>query len=241
MADFFGNLDWTILLNVIPALMCITIHELAHGYTAYKLGDPTAKRLGRLTLNPVKHIDPIGLLMMVFFRFGWAKPVPVDMRNFNKPKQGMAITALAGPLSNILLAMGFLLVLRLAASSLTGMSGLSIEGFIILMFTNTSPQTTGEVIFFLIARGAQISIALAVFNLLPIPPLDGSKILFSLLPKHLYYKLMHYERFGIILLVLFINTDLFSHTIGYAVLLLFFAPLYFMGMISPELYYAVIK
>ena len=95
------NLDWSVpvqmLLSVIPALLCITLHELSHGFVAYKLGDNTAKDMGRLTLNPIKHLDIFGLLMMVVFKFGWAKPVPVNMRNFKHPKRGMALTALAGP------------------------------------------------------------------------------------------------------------------------------------------------
>ena len=103
--DFSGLRD--ILLRVIPALLCITLHELAHGFTAYALGDNTAKAAGRLTLNPIRHLDPMGLLMMVIFGFGYAKPVPVDMRHFKNPKQGMAITALAGPLCNVLISLVF--------------------------------------------------------------------------------------------------------------------------------------
>ena len=98
----------SILLGVIPSLLCITLHELSHGYVAYLLGDDTAKRAGRLTLNPLKHLDPIGLLMMLVFRFGWAKPVPVNMMRFKHPKRGMAVTALAGPASNFLITVVFL-------------------------------------------------------------------------------------------------------------------------------------
>ena len=118
--DFSGLRD--ILLRVIPALLCITLHELAHGFTAYALGDDTAKAAGRLTLNPIRHLDPMGLLMMVIFGFGYAKPVPVDMRKFQNPKRGMAITALAGPLCNVLISLVFyflygLLILPLSGSS----------------------------------------------------------------------------------------------------------------------------
>ena len=95
---------WQTVVLVAASLLCITFHETCHGWVAYKLGDPTAKRMGRLTLNPLKHADVAGLLMMALFRFGWAKPVPVDLRNFKNPKQGMALTALAGPVSNVLLA-----------------------------------------------------------------------------------------------------------------------------------------
>ena len=93
---------------MIPALICITLHELSHGFVAYKLGDDTAKRAGRLSLNPLRHLDPMGMLMMVIFRFGWAKPVPVNMYRFKDPKRGMAVTALAGPVSNILISLVFL-------------------------------------------------------------------------------------------------------------------------------------
>ena len=109
MGNILKNLDWSVVTNalyyVIPALVCIVLHELAHGYVAYRLGDNTAKYAGRLTLNPLRHIDPVGLLMMVIVHFGWAKPVPVDMRNFKNPKRGMAITALAGPAANVLITL----------------------------------------------------------------------------------------------------------------------------------------
>ena len=112
LSNIWNNLDWSvpadILLRVVPALLCITLHELSHGFTAYLLGDTTAKDAGRLTLNPIRHIDPTGLLMMVVFRMGWAKPVPVNMYRFRNPKQGMAVTALAGPASNLLISIVFL-------------------------------------------------------------------------------------------------------------------------------------
>ena len=105
--SIWEGLDWSyltnILLSIIPALICITLHELSHGFVAYKLGDTTAKDAGRLTLNPIKHLDIMGILMMVVFHFGWAKPVPVNMYRFKNPKQGMAITAVAGPLMNVLI------------------------------------------------------------------------------------------------------------------------------------------
>lgn len=188
----FTNLGDTVviaLMSVIPALLCITIHELAHGFAAYKLGDNTAKDMGRLTLNPIKHIDPIGLLMMLLVRFGWAKPVPVNMHNFNRPKLYMAITALAGPISNIILAAIVMLIFALVFNLALGSE--VFGSIIISFFYNT--------IF--------LSIALAVFNLLPIPPLDGSKVLFSLLPEAAYYKLMRYEKFGIIVLLVALNSE----------------------------------
>jgi len=194
----FGDLGSTInlmIIRIVPALLCITIHELAHGFVAYKLGDNTAKNLGRLTLNPIKHIDPIGLLMMLLIGFGWAKPVPVNMRNFKHPKWGMAITAIAGPVSNIILAAVVLFIF----------------GFV---FSSLLTVNAGATIILILSNMVMLSIALAVFNMLPIPPLDGSKVLFSLLPERLYYKLMRYERFGMIfLLVIFGSRFLFQFDI----------------------------
>ena len=108
ISDFLNNMDWwgllTLLISAAAALLCITLHELSHGFVALRLGDPTAKNAGRLTLNPIRHLDVVGLLMMLVAKVGWAKPVPVDMRNFRHPKRDMAITALAGPAANFLLA-----------------------------------------------------------------------------------------------------------------------------------------
>ena len=180
-----------ILITVIPFLLCITIHELAHGYVALKLGDNTAKSLGRLTLNPIKHIDLFGLILIILVGFGWAKPVPVDMRNFKHPKKYMAITALAGPVSNILLAAIFMFLFGLFAT---------ILGF---------AQSIGETITAIVLRTVIISLMLAVFNMLPIPPLDGSKVMFSLLPDNTYMSLMRIERFGFILLILLLQVEAF--------------------------------
>jgi Zn-dependent protease len=179
-----AGLNWSYLaelaLAVIPALICITVHEMAHGLAAYMLGDQTAKRQKRISLNPLRHIDPIGLLMLVVFKFGWARPVSVDMRNFKNPKRDMALTALAGPVTNILLAC-FLLFVR---------------GFLYV------PLIKHKMILNFFETTAILSIYLGIFNLIPIPPLDGSKVLFSFLPERTYGRLMHYERYGMILLLL---------------------------------------
>jgi len=189
---FFQQFDWSALAEavarVVSVLLCLTLHETCHGLAAYAMGDPTAKRQHRLSLNPLHHIDWLGLLSMFLCGFGWAKPVPVDMRYFKNPKSGMALTALAGPASNFLLA----LLLMFSASCMTGMEA---TGFTLWLFD------------FLLTT-AVLSIGLGLFNLLPIPPLDGSKVLFSLLPERAYYTLMRYERFGMLILLAIVWLDL---------------------------------
>ncbi len=180
-----------ILLSVIPALVCITLHELSHGLVAYWLGDDTAKRAGRLTLNPVKHLDLFGLIMMVVAHVGWAKPVPVNMMNFREPKRGMALTSIAGPLSNVLITCFFYFLYGVLYLPL------SIKG-----------SAVGAYFLQMIQLTAVISMGYAVFNLIPIPPLDGSKVLFSLVSDRAYYQLMRYERYGMILLYALVFTNL---------------------------------
>ena len=171
-------------LRVTAVFLCLTIHETCHGLAAFLLGDPTAKLRHRLSLNPLRHIDWFGLAMMFAAGFGWAKPVPVNPNYFRKPKQGMAITALAGPISNLLLAL------------------LSIF-FSALIYQFARYTAVWDVIFgFLLYQLAPMSIGLGLFNLLPIPPLDGSKVLAVLLPDRAYNWLMQYERYGIVVLLL---------------------------------------
>ena len=195
LQTFWNGLDWSVLtdmlLRVIPALVCITLHELAHGYVAYRLGDNTAKTAGRLTLNPLRHIDWLGLAMMVAFRFGWARPVPVNMRNFKDPKAGMAATAAAGPLCNLLLCAALLFVYGLIYPALI-----------------RAGTGTAEAVLQTVGSTAYLSLALAVFNILPIPPLDGSKVLGAFLRREQYEKLMRYERYGMILLLLVVATGI---------------------------------
>ena len=183
---------------MIPALICITLHELSHGLVAYKLGDDTAKRAGRLTLNPLRHLDPMGMLMMVVFRFGWAKPVPVNMYRFKDPKRGMAVTALAGPVSNILISLVFLF--------LYGALYLPLQSSSFGMYLLEMLQIT-----------AYLSLSFAVFNFLPIPPLDGSKVLFSVVSDETYMKLMRYERYGSIALLLLVSTGILGRPLSSAV------------------------
>ncbi len=179
---------WNSLGRVLGVLLCLTVHETCHGLAAYVLGDPTAKRMHRLSLNPLHHIDWLGLASMFLCGFGWAKPVPVDMRYFKNPKAGMAVTALAGPVSNFLLA---LLMLFLASL----MGGLPYGAFTVWLF------------YFLLNTAA-LSIGLGLFNLVPIPPLDGSKVLFAVLPQRAYNALMRYERYGMLVLLLIVWLDL---------------------------------
>ena len=168
-----------VLMRVITVLLAISIHEMAHGFLAYKLGDPTAKFDGRLSLNPLRHIDPFGALCMFFFGFGWAKPVMVNPNYFKKYKRDMALTALAGPVSNILL------------------------GFIgVIIWVHLSPIVNNAYFSMFITMFVTLNISLAVFNLLPIPPLDGSKIFLPLLPSRVYYDIMRYQQFGFIILII---------------------------------------
>ena len=175
---------WQTGVLILASLLCITFHETCHGLCAYWLGDDTAKRMGRLTLNPLKHVDLSGLLMMALFRFGWAKPVPVDMRKFKNPKSGMALTALAGPVSNVLLAFAAAVLYLLCALWYTRGNG-----------------TIFYVLGLFFGYVEILSAGLAVFNIFPIPPLDGSKVLFALLPNAAYYKLMRYEKYGMFVLM----------------------------------------
>jgi len=172
------------VLRVAAIFICLTVHETCHGLAAYALGDPTAKAMHRLSLNPLRHIDWFGLAMMFIAGFGWAKPVPVNPRYFRKPKQGMAVTALAGPVSNFLLAVIMIGISRL-----------------IYLY---APYSFGwDMVFtFCLYTVAPLSVGLGLFNLLPIPPLDGSKVAAVLLPDRIYIQLMRYERYGMLLLLL---------------------------------------
>lgn len=200
-------------LYIIPAaLLAIMCHEIAHGFVSYLLGDPTAKQMGRLTLNPLKHIDPIGALSLILFRVGWAKPVMIDPRYYKNPKWGTALVSLAGPLTNFVLAIisAFLY-------------------FVIYKFINIQLILNIFLPFFLYL--AILNIGLGLFNLIPIPPLDGSKIIGAILPNQAYYQYMKYQRYGTIfmlILILVINIlsafnvpSIFNEAINYIFSLIF--------------------
>ena len=189
---------WEMLGRVLAVLLCLTVHETCHGLAALALGDPTAKRMRRLSFNPLHHIDWLGLAAMLVCGFGWAKPVPVDMRYFKNPKAGMALTALAGPVSNLLLA----LVALLAASVTARLA--PVSAFTLWLF------------YFLIDL-AILSIGLGLFNLIPIPPLDGSKVLFSFLPERAYYTLMRYERYGMLVMLAIVWLDIGGNFLSRAI------------------------
>lgn len=188
-----------IAIAIIPVLFAIIIHEVAHGWVANYLGDPTAQMLGRLSLNPIKHIDPVGtiivpILMLALggFLFGWAKPVPVDARNFRNPSRDMIWVALAGPLSNLLMAFLWMLLLK------ANMMFFAAEQYLYVPLR------------YMAEMGMQINLVLMVLNILPIPPLDGSKVLMGLLPDRAAAKLNRLEPYGLFIVLLLVYLGIFS-------------------------------
>ena len=179
MPEFdIGSLIRTLVLSAPAILFGLTIHEFSHGWVAWRLGDPTARSQGRLTLNPLKHLDPIGTVFLFLFRFGWAKPVPIDPTYFRHPDRDMAISSLAGPASNLLTAGIAGLIVRL-------MTLLGVSGFPVALFD-----------FFVL-----FNLILCFFNLIPIPPLDGSRLVYYFLPAHLATGYARLERYGFMILI----------------------------------------
>ncbi len=206
MLDFSSAMDITrTLLSVPSILIALTVHEVAHGYAAYRLGDPTARNLGRLSLNPLKHLDPIGTLCMLLAGFGWAKPVPINTRNFKNPRRDMALSALAGPVSNVLL----------------GFAGVLLQAIFLKLFGVFPPTAERTayiyqitIIFF--AMFTSLNIGLAIFNLLPVPPLDGSRIFYIFLPPRLYFGIMKYERYISLAIMLALISGVLDRPLSFA-------------------------
>ena len=206
LGNLFGHLltqsgEWrsyliSFLLTLPIILLALSVHETAHGFIANKLGDPTAKSLGRLTLNPLKHLDPIGFVCMLLFGFGWAKPVPINSRYFKKPRRDMALTAVAGPVSNLAMAAIFTVLLKLADMLFTYFLTNNL-------FPNGMIFTLANCVLMFLYYGISLNVTFAIFNLLPVPPLDGSRIITAFLPPMLAYKFIKYERIiSIVLMVL---------------------------------------
>ena len=195
------------LLSLPVVLMALSIHESAHGYAAYKLGDPTARNLGRITLNPAKHFDLLGFLSMLVFHIGWAKPVPINSRYFKNPRRDMAITGAAGPLSNLCLAIINLLILRVAMLFLAEPYYGEVIAYISARaagesFTGSLSFTILSLVMYMLYMGVIMNVVLTVFNLIPIPPFDGSRIFYAFLPPKLYFGIMKYERIIMLVFIL---------------------------------------
>ena len=184
-----GNTDMRsflieLLLSLPIIFLVISVHETAHGYVAYRLGDPTAKNLGRLTLNPLKHIDPFGFASMILVGYGWATPVPINTRYFKNPRRDMALTGAAGPVSNLLLGVVFAVLLKLSLTF--------VPGFV---YSSEANVRVYMILVTFLSMGVHYNVAFAVFNMLPIPPFDGSRILYVFLPPKYYFGIMKYERY----------------------------------------------
>lgn len=211
------NLLQRIIVWILPVVFAITVHEVAHGWIAKKYGDNTADMQGRLTLNPIKHIDLLGTIIIpglllitgTGFIFGWAKPVPVDPRNFKNPRADMAVVALAGPVSNVLMAIFWALIARIGVTIGTASEAIALP----LIYTGIA--------------GIAINLVLALVNLLPIPPLDGSRILTGLLPNYWAWQYNKLERFGFIILIILLSTNVLGTILAY--------PLY----IAQQLFFAI--
>jgi Zn-dependent protease len=199
-----------ILISAFPILIAITFHEVSHGYVAYKLGDPTAKMLGRLTLNPIAHIDIFGTILLPLmlvvatngqFVFGYAKPVPINPMNFKNPRQGMAVSAAAGPLTNIVLAFFSVLILKLVVVPLASVMPVSVT------------ETVLRPIALIFKASVEMNVVLAAFNMIPIPPLDGGRVLAGLLPSRQAISLNKIEPFGFIIVIVLIYSGIANYII----------------------------
>lgn len=188
----------SLLITAIAVMLSMSIHETAHGLVSYWLGDKTAKMSGRLSLNPLKHIDWVGLLCLLFFGFGWAKPVPIDPRYYKDPKAGIIWTSFAGPVSNFLLSFVCIFVYVL----------------LVYLAPAFTVSTVGSVLVSILTTTAAISAGFGIFNLIPIPPLDGAKIFWAFLPDRTYYNMMAQSQWTTLLFILLIATGILNQPLG---------------------------
>lgn len=186
------------LFRIPTILFAISVHESAHAWVAYKLGDPTARDNGRISLNPLRHLNPLGMIMMLLVGFGWASPVMINARNFKNPKAGMALSSLAGPLSNLIL--GFIASIGYVCCS---------------VFLADSGSVFVAALTMFLWVFLNLNVGLAIFNLIPIPPLDGSRILLLFLPQKIYFKIMRYEQYILIAFMVLMITGVITVPINY--------------------------
>ena len=200
----FRDIIISLVFSMPIILLALSLHETAHGYVAYKCGDNTAYNLGRLTLNPIKHMDPTGFLCMLLLGFGWAKPVPINTRNFRNPKRGMALSALAGPLANAIMGLISAALLGIVSAFYYYLAFKGASRFVLTCISYTS---------LLFQLSALYNLLFMAFNLIPIPPFDGSRIALAFLPPKTYFGLMKYERqimFGMLIVLLLLSRMGFS-------------------------------
>jgi len=197
----FTEILYIIAIRAFVAFTVLPIHEWAHGYAAYRMGDNTAKDMGRLSINPIKHLNPIGFALLVLTGIGWAKPVPINPNNFRNPKKGFAVSALAGPISNLIMAFIGMILFKVAVY--------------ILRLNYIYHTLLGQTIIKILSIIVVVNISLAVFNLLPIPPLDGSRLATYFLPEKIYFQIMRYERAIMMILMIALFSGTLDVPLGY--------------------------
>lgn len=240
--NFFSNFlhDLPVYLLSLPVLlMAFSVHESAHGLMAYRLGDPTAHNLGRITLTPLKHLDPLGTICMILTHVGWAKPVPIQTRNFRNPKRDMALTGAAGPLSNLCLAILHLIVLRVVMLVGTDrwIDETHSHNMSLLLntdFTASVGFVVASLFLYILYLGVIMNISLAIFNLIPVPPFDGSRIFYAFLPSKWYFGVMRYERYIMIAFLLLFALGALSGPLNWALGKVAYGLLYVSGLTSGD-------